>query len=371
MKKKNNSKLNVILLPLLLPWSRCADFQKQTINLLKEKNFCYIYLNGDKKRIFKIKKTKNLLLFYPIKNIFYMEIFNSFFDQLNKLIFKTLIKLISFKKNIDILWIFNSELNSFFDYFDNAKIKIYDLLDSAKIVDVQKSIDKADKVFANSHTLKKIAESVSDKKIILVPQGFDHETYKNESLVKIRKNKQTTITYIGSINFRMDFKLIEKVVLENPKCKFVFWGPIEYLDKNMDQAYRLNENIKKLKSYKNTEFGKSDRKELIKLLKKTSIGIIPYNTSIDFNRNCFPMKLMEYMFMGIPVLSTKIEELNFYSELATSSDNVDDWSKFIKKVNKDKWPLKKQELGRKIAKQHSWKNKIRAIENEINEPKLI
>ena len=356
---------NNIVFPLAISWDQCADFQKQTINYIKKKNKCFVYLAGDQKLIFRTKKSKNLFIFYPMRNPFKIKVFDKIINFINISVFKFHIKKLT-NNRVDIVWLFNSELNHFFNLFRKTKIKIYDLVDFADLNDLSRTISSANLVFANSTILKKFANSVSNKKITLVPQGFDLKTYNNNPMVNVAPSKNLTITYIGSINFRFDFLLLHELIKNNQNYNFIFWGPIQYLNHNLDQIYAVEENINKLKQYKNVKFGLSDRKGTMGILKNSSVGIIPYNTMLDFNRNCFPMKLLEYFYMGLPVLSTTIEELNRYKNLIHISNEVEEWTKFLQQITQTGWPIKSAKLERKIAEAHSWSAKIKQIEKEIN-----
>jgi hypothetical protein len=159
--------------------------------------------------------------------------------------------------------------------------------------------------------------------------------------------------------------LITKINPKQSTTYFIFWGPIEYLNKNLDTIYNLETNINKLKKYKNVQFGHSDRNGVIKVLEKTTIGIIPYNTLLDFNRNCFPMKLFEYFYMGLPVLSTKIEELYRYKNIIKISNDSKEWNKYINKIMRNGWPAQKRIIQRELAKSNSWQKKIKKNEEEI------
>jgi hypothetical protein len=372
MSKKNNYLTKIsgynIIFPLAIPWNQCADFQKQTVEYIKKKNRCFVYLGSDKKPLIKFKKKHNLFLFFPMSNFLRIKFFNKFFDKMNLIIFNLLVKL-SLKNNdaIDIIWLFNSELNNFFNLFKKqVKIKIYDLVDFADLNNIFDTTKKADLIFANSNVLFQFADTISNKKVVRVPQGFDLKSFNNDKKLKsIKPSKKITISYIGSINFRFDFRLIHKLIEKNPQHNFIFWGPIEYLDKNLDTIYNFKTNIKILRKYKNVQFGQSDRKGVIKLLEKTTIGIIPYNTLLDFNRNSFPMKLFEYFYMGLPVISTGIEELFQYKKIMEVSNNYEKWNKFINQIENNGWPAEKRKIERKFAEANSWQEKINKIEKEI------
>lgn len=357
-----------IIFPLAIAWNKCADFQKQTVEYIKKKNNCYVFLGADKKKFIKIKKVNNLFLFYPIGNFLKITYFEKIFTKINLIIFYLLVTFdLRCKKSINIIWLFNSEMNIFFDLFKKqTKIKIYDLVDFANLKNIFITAKKADLIFANSSVLYKFAKSISTNKIVQVPQGFDLDNFhNNKNLRKIKPSKKITITYIGSINFRLDFILLDNLIKENPKHDFVFWGPVEYLNQDMDEMYDFKNNIIKLKKYKNVRFGCSNRKGVLEILKKTDIGIIPYNTVLDFNRNCFPMKIFEYFYMGLPVISTKIEELYQYKKLIKISNNYKTWNNFINNIMIDGWSMQNSKQERQLAVNNSWYKKLNKIEEEI------
>ncbi len=357
-----------IIFPLAIAWNQCADFQKQTVEHIKKRNNCFVYLGADKSFFFKIKKSHNLLLFYPLTNFLKLKIFDKLFDQINLLFFNFVVKWqLKNTKCINIIWLFNSELNYFFKIFKDEKIlKIYDFVDFADLKNIFNTTKKSNLIFANSTILYQFAKTISNNKVVLVPQGFDLKSFSNDKKLKpIEPSTKITISYIGSINFRLDFPLLQKLIQNNPQHNFIFWGPIEYLNKNLDTIYNLETNINKLKKYKNVQFGHSDRNGVIKVLEKTTIGIIPYNTLLDFNRNCFPMKLFEYFYMGLPVLSTKIEELYRYKNIIKISNDSKEWNKYINKIMRNGWPAQKRIIQRELAKSNSWQKKIKKIEEEI------
>jgi len=365
-----------IVFPLVIPWNQCADFQKQTIEFIKKKNNCFVYLGADKKKFINLKRTHNLCLFYPMNNITKVKFLDNFFHLINHFIFKLIVKFLLKKDNsIDIVWLFNSELNSFFKLFKkNLKIKIYDSVDFADFNNIFTTVKEANLIFANSTILYRFISSISNKKVVLVPQGFDLLSFKNNKKLKtIKPLKKLTISYIGSINFRFDFLLIHNLIKANPEHNFVFWGPVQYLNDKLDELFSLKDNVNQLKKYKNVKFGQSDRNGIIKLLENTSIGIIPYNTLLDFNRNCFPMKLFEYFYMGIPVVSTEIEELHRFKKITKISNDHKEWTKFINQIKTTGWPSEKRAIARKLAEDNSWQEKIKKIQQEISnyQPKKI
>ena len=67
-----------IIFPLAIAWNQCADFQKQTVEHIKKRNNCFVYLGADKSFFFKIKKSHNLLLFYPLTNFLKLKKYDKY-----------------------------------------------------------------------------------------------------------------------------------------------------------------------------------------------------------------------------------------------------------------------------------------------------
>lgn len=165
---KNINYQHNIIFPLLIPWDQCADFQKQTVNYIKKNNNCFVYLAGDKKIFVKVHKCKNILFFYPIKSFINLKIVQMIFEKVNLFLFRLVVKKhLEEQESIDIVWIFNPELNNFFKYFHQAKIKIYDFVDFSDLKSMYLIIKKANLVFANSTVLKRFVDSIDQKKLLL------------------------------------------------------------------------------------------------------------------------------------------------------------------------------------------------------------
>ena len=147
-----------------------------------------------------------------------------------------------------------------------------------------------------------------------------------------------------------------------PKVSFIFIGdllPMTYDDKFVGTVKLLSE----LKKARNTHFlPKTDtRKVLRELLKEIDIGMIPYNIEFDFNRYCYPMKLFEYFYMGMPVISTEILELRKYPEFVKIGKSVSEWEKIIKDFILNPRDKELQREEKNLTIKNSWNNKVTQI----------
>ena len=99
---------------------------------------------------------------------------------------------------------------------------------------------------------------------------------------------------------------------------------------------------------------------------KFNVGIIPYIIN-EFTNNVYSSKLNEYLSLGIPVVSTNLNEVRYFnSEHDNIIDLADDKLEFSKLLNKNIniSNLIKKEQRIKTAELNSWENRFILIKNE-------
>lgn len=353
-------------MPLEGSWDHSADFLRQTAFTLSKNNVVYIYDQNN--HYFFLKKTKKKS--YPhYKNIFFHQVkyylpFErfSFIDKINRYVsFKIFIKQLPKKKKI--LWIFYP------NYYDLAKIanknitKIYDCVDYNENQNNEKAlIDNVDYFFVNSLALKNFHKNKCKKAIYINAQGFYLPDEKKIKKVKLKTNK-SIIGFIGGINYRLNFPLLDELIKNNPQWQFIFYGPTQKHQKK-DKLFETQSWIKKIKSYKNVSFGKSkNRYKVYGFIKSFDVAIIPYNPIIAFNKYCYPMKVFEYLYFTKPIVSSEIKELKLYkfNKFIKIAKKNSDWEKYIKYSLQIRFNNQEKQEQKKIAENNSWENKIAKI----------
>lgn len=139
----------------------------------------------------------------------------------------------------------------------------------------------------------------------VVVLAYQKRTY-NETEIRIAesmweelgvKKEQFVVIYIGSIHFRnAQLRLVIDAAkqINNTNIKFVLCGKGPDYESVLDETKELNNVI--LPGYRNDT-------ELYVLGKIASAGLLPYSNTPDFI-NALPNKLGEYLYYGIPVLTT-------------------------------------------------------------------
>src|SRR5690606_9783776 len=122
----------------------------------------------------------------------------------------------------------------------------------------------------------------------------------------LKKIKGPIIGYFGNIERRIDFNLLQNVVLQNLDKNFVFAGPIT--ESCITNDFRNLTNVFFL--------GKVAYKDMPAVLKGFDVAIIPFKKD-EVSATIFPLKLFEYLGAGKPVVST-----NFNSDLVDYTEDT-------------------------------------------------
>jgi glycosyltransferase involved in cell wall biosynthesis len=270
-------------------------------------------------------------------------------------------------RNSKLLWFFEPLygplfLNVFFGWET-----LYDCVDyfSARghewTNDEQVLITRCTHMTVNSHTLYRIHKHRRPD-IKEVPLGFAGQLFPKKigHDTGQKLHNPLTIGYIGSFSYRLDFRLLQKVILGLPNDTFLFAGTTVtglYHDET-----GLLKKIQTIRALPNTRWaGKVTKEQIPDLIKSLDICLIPYDQGYDFNRYCFPMKLMEYFSLGKPVISTPIEELNKYSDLISLAGDAKGFISAIQNINTNGWPAEKQQKEKETAQSQSWDKKVSKI----------
>ncbi|MES3018339.1 MAG: glycosyltransferase [Bacteroidota bacterium] len=181
---------------------------------------------------------------------------------------------------------------------------------------------------------------------------FDKATITDPRITAIPK---PIIGYIGTIERRMDYKLIRDVAEQNLDKSFVFVGP-----KNEDyipEWFRSIQNVHLM--------GPVTYDETPSVLKGFDVAIIPF-TKDEVSASIFPLKLFEYLASGKPVVATDFNPdlREFTGNTVTFCDGAFAFSKALNEAlindNDDK-RLNRLEISRK----NTWETRAADIEKLI------
>lgn len=206
---------------------------------------------------------------------------------------------------------------------------------------------------------KKYKEIVGEKSIVFVPVGIDTSLFSNLEHISCPRDIETfkhkkIIGYVGSINDRLDFKLIQMIADQFSNTIILMIGPIRISSDKLPKG----ENIVWL--------GSKAHKDLPAYISQFSVAIIPFVLD-DASKKLFPVKTMEYLSCGVPVVSVALPDVEvFFGDLVYTSTSAEEICLHIKDLlaGKANHPIAQ---GIEFSMGHTWDNMAKNIIENIRE----
>ena len=159
------------------------------------------------------------------------------------------------------------------------------------------------------------------------------------------------IGYVGALHQWLDQNLIAKLAARLPDMSFAFVGP-PYSDVSL---LRECGNVHLL--------GERPHDDVPRYIKAFDVGLVPYRLS-DYTDSVYPVKLNEYLAMGIPVVATDLPEIRRFNaehgEVIAVAPDADDFAARIADALR---PATGDVLERRIetARRNSWNERLAAM----------
>lgn len=216
---------------------------------------------------------------------------------------------------------------------------------------------RADLIYTVSSDLRDYFNSMNDC-VYWLPNGVDSDRFK----VGFAKEKREfpTFGYIGKIQERLDFELIEKALKKYKNHKFIIIGPIY-------AQYKVIEQLKL--QYENIEFvGDINYADLPESMQSFDIAILPHKVN-QFTNSMNPIKVYEYLSAGKQVVSTSVAGIKGVSDYIYVSANhqefLDNLQVAIDNYNKN--DDIQVHVASSLSDSHSWEKKVQKIIEKIEE----
>lgn len=177
---------------------------------------------------------------------------------------------------------------------------------------------------------------------ITVKNGVDFHLFAPHARTEIAQRERKKIGYIGSLDHRFDIELVEFVIRHSPEFEFEFTGAL------------LNEAVKQqLSAYPNVQFfDPVDSTSVPALLASYDAGMIPYLRN-DANKNIYPLKINEYLAVGVPLVMTNFALLPEFDSMVSTATNEDEFLMLLhREINSDSLAKVKDRIN--FAKNNSW-----------------
>lgn len=252
--------------------------------------------------------------------------------------------------------------------YDILIFDCYDKYYAVQFIESKDFIAKANIVFANSQLLNTELSQWS-KNVVRVSPGYHSWTKIIRKNVKKKKTK--TVVYLGGISGRIDFPLLTHVITRLKEVDFFFIGSLYPVPVNsrFDWPSEYSNQWELLASLPNVYWlGSIPKNKILRTVSQFNIGIIPYDVRLYFNQYSHPMKLYEYLFVGLPVVSTNLPVVrevsdDFPIDIATNTNQFKE--KILKAIHSEVFVLslrQRSRILRETSVQFKAKQMIEALE---------
>ncbi|MDD5625786.1 MAG: glycosyltransferase [Patescibacteria group bacterium] len=224
---------------------------------------------------------------------------------------------------------------------------------------------KSDLIFTVADNLVEFFKNLGRKKdVYWIANGVEPKHFaKEQSVLKndpILMIPRPIIGYIGTIQNRVDFNLLEYLAQQNPEKSFVLIGPLWPVF--LRKFRRPTTEIRKLKKYKNIHLlGRRPYDLTPAYIKFFDVAINPHKLD-EFIKYTDSLKVLEYLACGMPVVTTPPSGVEKFSHLLYIAADYQDFNKNIETaLAENQAELKEKRIQR--IKEEDWDNKLLEMMN--------
>lgn len=174
--------------------------------------------------------------------------------------------------------------------------------------------------------------------------------------IKIADLPKPIVGYLGTIERRIDYELIEHIVTKNPDKTFVLAGPV--IGNYVPDSLYAKPNLYII--------GPVPYLEVPQMIKSFDVAMIPFKKD-EVSKTIFPIKLFEYLSAGKPVIVTDFNPdlRDFTADLVDYCCDAVSFNNAINHALENNSPLKAVKR-RDLAKRNTWENRTDQIAEIIS-----
>ena len=209
-------------------------------------------------------------------------------------------------------------------------------------------MQKVDTVITSSEGLYENKKNWNEN-TYLVKNGVNFDLFHQAYHLSKQDKAQKIIGYIGSLDDRVDYALLDQVISQTPDYQYIFMGRI-----NHDAGKKI------LSKHLNVELlGPKAPADLPNYLKDFSLGIIPFVKN-EFTRGIYPLKINEYLAAGIPVVSTNFAPMKDFEEMISL---VEDANTFVQALHQELQNDSQEKIKQRIetARSNAWESRAEQL----------
>jgi len=221
----------------------------------------------------------------------------------------------------------------------------------------RRMLERADIVFAGGRSLFEAKKELNPN-VHLFPCGVEFEHFAKatapdtKTADEMKAIPRPVIGYVGAVDERLDYVLLEASAEENPGWSFVLIGPL--LKVNPERLFRMP-NVFYL--------GAKPYAELSTFMKAFDVAMMPFAIT-ELTMKISPTKTLEYMSAALPVVSSRVPDVVAdYSDLVELYDSPASFDEAINRCLS--FGPEHRTMLRNAAQGKSWEEMVNGMERLI------
>jgi len=211
----------------------------------------------------------------------------------------------------------------------------------------ERLLARADVVFAWSEPIR-ASLAVRHPNVHLATAAVDLEEL--EPVARVAGQDRTAV-FTGEMGFRFDEQLAADVAGKLPDWTFLLAGPA---GPEAEEALGGHRNV--------VLTGRYDHHELPRLLARGRVALVPYRQN-EFTDTLVPVKLVEYLAAGRPVVSTPMRAAEGFADTVSFASGPEAFAEAVRSVGDDSEEARRRRVERVRA--YSWERRIDEMEAAI------
>jgi glycosyltransferase involved in cell wall biosynthesis len=213
-------------------------------------------------------------------------------------------------------------------------------------------LGRADVVFASSEPIRARLAKMRPDVIRLPAAAVDFAAL--AAAGSTRAPTPRLAVHVGGLNERMDADLLADVAGGLGGWRFLLAGPAAAALRN------------RLAGLENVEMpGRVEASRVPELIAAGAVGLMPYRVNA-FNRTLFPVKMIECLAVGRPLVSTPIDAATEFEDVVAVADDADAFSEaIVREAAADSQVARERRLAR--AAPFDWDHRLDEMEAAIEE----
>lgn len=208
---------------------------------------------------------------------------------------------------------------------------------------------KADVVFATAKSLEERRRPFNPE-THLASHGVDYDHFaaaldeKTPVAPELASLSGPILGFFGLIHEWIDLKLVEFLASRHPEWTIALIG-------------KSSVDTSGLNKYANVHLlGRKPYSDLPKYCKAFSVGLIPFEVN-ELTRNVNPIKLREYLSAGLPVVSTALPEVVYYSDSCSVARDYEEFEQGVMQAIRTDSPEERRRRSRSMRSE-TWERKV-------------